>query len=126
MLRVLPKSTMNCLNDRIRRNVVQIPSRRGDRPMPQRLGNDPNIDAFGSQLGGMCMSEAVGVDTLSDPGLATETGEEDADVAVGNDSYHHHTPRPVICRRGGTSRPIAIPSAMISATMPSIFSRLLC
>ena len=44
---------MNRLNYRIRRDVVQIPCRRRDVPVPQLFGDDPDIDALGPQFGGM-------------------------------------------------------------------------
>ncbi len=50
--------------------------------MPELLGDDPDIDAFCPQLGGVGVAEAMGVDAFGDPGLAAQTREEDADVAI--------------------------------------------
>ena len=50
--------------------------------MTKLFRDDPNIDAFSPQLGGMGMSEAVSMHAFSDPSLATQSGEEDTDVAI--------------------------------------------
>ncbi len=81
---------MERLNHCIRCDVIQIPSRRRDGPVPELFGDDPNIDAFGPQFGGVGVSEAVGVHALGDTGLSTEAGKEDADVAVGEGATVEH------------------------------------
>ena len=53
--RRLPRTTVQGFDDRIRRDVIQIPSRRRDGPVPQLFGDDPNIDALGPQFGGVGM-----------------------------------------------------------------------
>ena len=73
---------MERLNHRIRRNVIEIPSRRRNCPVSKLLGDDPDIDTFCPQLGGVRVPEAVGVHSFGDPGLATQSGKQDTDVAI--------------------------------------------
>ena len=46
------------------------------------LGNDPDIDPFGPQLSGVSVPETMGMNTFSDTGLASQSREEHADVAI--------------------------------------------
>ena len=62
--------------------MIQIPSRRRDRPVPELLGDDPDIDTFCPQLGGVRVPESVGMHSFGDPGLATQSGKQDTDVAI--------------------------------------------
>ena len=50
--------------------------------MPELLGDDPDIDALGPQLGGVSVPESVCMYPLGDPGLVSQTGEEHANVAI--------------------------------------------
>ena len=59
--------------------------------MPELLRDDPDIDALGTQFGGVGVAESMGMHALGDPGLASQAGEEDADIAVCKGATIEHT-----------------------------------
>ena len=50
--------------------MIQVLSRRRDGPIAQLLRDDADVHAFGAELGGVRVPEAVGVNALLDAGLA--------------------------------------------------------
>ena len=62
--------------------MVKIPRRRRNRTVSQLLGDDPDINTLRPQLGSMGMSEAMGMNAFGNPGLASQSGKEHADVAI--------------------------------------------
>ena len=55
--------------------MIQIPRRRRDGLMAQLLRDDADVHAFGAELGGVRVPEAVGLDSLLDAGLARQSGQ---------------------------------------------------
>ncbi len=64
--------------------MVQVASRRRNRPVPELLADDPDVHALRPELGGVGVPQPVGVDPLLDSGLLAQVGEEPAyEVARG-------------------------------------------
>ena len=56
----------------------------GDAGVAELAGDDGDVYAFGAELGGVRVAEAVGVDALVDAGPGGEAFEHDADVGGGH------------------------------------------
>lgn len=63
--------------------MVEVARGRRDGPVTELLGDDPDIDSLGPQLGRVCVPEAVGVDPPQDPGRPPEPGQQPAAVRIG-------------------------------------------
>ena len=70
-----PNALSHRVDDRCWRNMIQIPRRRRDGLMAQLLRDDADVHAFGAELGGVRVPEAVGLDSLLDAGLARQSGQ---------------------------------------------------
>jgi hypothetical protein len=64
--------------------VVEVAGGRCDRGVAELLGDDGDVDAFGAELGGVGVAEAVGVDAFVDAGPAGEALQHDPDVGGGH------------------------------------------
>ena len=67
-LRGCPGSTAHCFDDGGRCDVVEVAGGGGDAGVAELAGDDGDVDAFGAELGGVGVAEAVGVDALLDAG----------------------------------------------------------
>ena len=63
----MPDPRPHRLDHLLRCNVVEIVGGRGDAPMAELLGDDPDVHALDPQLGGVGVAKAVGVDPLTCP-----------------------------------------------------------
>ncbi len=65
-LRSRPASTSHRFDDGSWREVVEVACGGVDAGVAELAGDDGDVDAFGSELGGMRVAKAVGVDALVD------------------------------------------------------------
>ena len=75
-----PRAVLHGVDDLLRLDVIQVPTRGRDVGMPQLLRDDPDVYALGPQLRRACVAEAVGVDALLDPGPPGHPLEHGPDV----------------------------------------------
>ncbi len=66
------------------RDVVEVAGGGGDAGVAELAGDNGDVDAFGAELGGMRVAEAVGVDAFVDAGPGGEAFEHDANVGGGH------------------------------------------
>ena len=75
-------STAHRFDDRCWGDVVEVAGGGGDAGVAELAGADGGVDAFGPELAGVGVAEAVGVDALVDAGPGGEAFEHDPDVAA--------------------------------------------
>ena len=83
-LRPRPASTAHRLDDGSWREVVEVAGGGVDAGVAELAGDDGDVDAFGAELGGVGVAEAMGVDALLDARPGGEALEHDTDVGVGH------------------------------------------
>ena len=83
-LRSRPASTAHRFDDGSGREVVEVACGSGDAGVAELAGDDGDVHAFGAELGGVGVAEAVGVDASVDARPGGETFEHNADVGVGH------------------------------------------
>lgn len=87
------------------REVVEVVDGGEDAAVAELPRDDGDVDAFGAELGGVGVAEAVGVDALGDAGASSERGEHAADGGGGDGATG---PRAEERRGGGRAERFAV------------------
>ena len=62
--------------------MVEVAGGGGDAAVSELAGDDANVHALGTQLGGVGMAESVGVDAFVDASSECEAFEHDSDIGI--------------------------------------------
>ncbi len=81
-LRSRPASTAHRFDDGPRREVVEVAGGGGDGRVAELAGDDGDVDAFGAELSGVGVAQAIGMHALLDARALGKAFEHHADVRI--------------------------------------------